>query len=191
MTQAQIDVLKLATITNLEHGSHSPNEKQMCAMEAVAYNAVDALCKAGVSHADAIALRRISMTLHRWHELECGTGDDYKSYCIVRGNLTRERVKTEQGLNCRRDSFEYDDAGKPYLETHFHQGDAKARYTPVGDRERGALKRLAAIVARYPGLSYYVQGDPRGAALYILRPGDIPEGAAVDSCYSRGIVVCK
>jgi hypothetical protein len=46
-------------------------------------------------------------------------------------------------------------------------------------------------MARYPGFASYVQGDPRGAALYILRPGDVREGADVSSCYSNGIAVYK
>lgn len=63
------------------------------------------------------------------------------------------------------------------------------RRFPCNDRETGALKRLAKIMARYPNLGYYVQGDPRGAALYILRPGDVPEGQDVNAYYSRGIAV--
>jgi hypothetical protein len=34
-----------------------------------------ALLRAGVSEADAYALRRAAMQLHRWYELECGTGN--------------------------------------------------------------------------------------------------------------------
>lgn len=34
-----------------------------------------------------------------------------------------------------------------------------------------------------------VQTDPRGAALYILRPGDVSDGADVSSCYTRGICI--
>jgi len=79
---------------------------------------------------------------------------------------------------------------------------------PAADRQRGALRRLDAIVtarnvragwvqnAGYYGgapsafpLSYYVQGDPRGAMLYILRPGDVPDGQDADSYYSRGIAI--
>ena len=60
---------------------------------------------------------------------------------------------------------------------------------PAPDRERGALKRLAAIMARHAPLESYVQGDPRGVALYILRPGDVPKGSRAESCYSRGIAV--
>lgn len=62
---------------------------------------------------------------------------------------------------------------------------------PTPDRETGAIKRLNAIMARYPKLSAYLQGDCRGAAVYILRPGDVPEGCNVNSYYSRGIAVFK
>jgi hypothetical protein len=57
------------------------------------------------------------------------------------------------------------------------------------DRERGALRRMADIMARYPGLTAYVQGDPRGCALYILRPSDVPESKDADAYYNRGIPV--
>ena len=76
------------------------------------------------------------------------------------------------------------------MERHAHN-EKKPRYYRVPDRERGALKRLAKIMERYPTLKAYVQGDPRGAALYILRPGDVPEGKDADAYYSRGIVVCR
>ena len=147
------------------------------------YNCVDALCRAGIAHTDAIALRRISMTLHRWHELECGDGNDYASWCLSRG-------KKDKG-----GAFEYDDAGQPWLETHYNRvGLVSANvpsYRRIPDRERGALKRLAAIMARYPTLTSYVQGDPRGASLYILRPDDVPEGKHAESYYSRGVAVYK
>lgn len=115
---------------------------------------------AGVEWDDAEALRRISMTLHAWHEGECG--NDYG--CIERDEET----------------------GKAYTR-HSYSG---KRY-PIADRETGALKRLAKLMAKYPTLSYYVQGDPRGASLYILRPGDIPEGKDVAAYYNRGIAVYK
>lgn len=45
--------------------------------------------------------------------------------------------------------------GKPYwLNSH-----TMCR-TPVADREKGALKRLAAIMARYPQLDHYVARRP-------------------------------
>ena len=59
------------------------------------------------------------------------------------------------------------------------------------DRETAALKRLAKIIAAYPGFGFHVNGDPRGSALFIMRPGDVPAGADIDACYNRGIAVFK
>ena len=145
---------------------------------------------AGISWDDACALRRISMTLHRWHELECGDGNDYGSWCITRGRKETLRSGRE-GPNT---VFIHDDDGKPYLEHHHYlhgAGKDTITYSPLPDRERGAQKRLAKIMARYPAHQAYVQTDPRGCALYILRPGDVPAGSDVSSCYSRGIAVYK
>ena len=61
--------------------------------------------------------------------------------------------------------------------------------SPMADWEKGALKRLTKIMAGYPHLTHYLQTDPRGAALYILRPGDVPEGQNVEAYYNRGICV--
>ena len=135
----------------------------------------------GISLADATALRRIAMTLHRWHELECGDGNAHASWCLVRGH---KRGK-DSSLG-----FRHDEDGTPFMEIHRHSENVP-RYTPVADRERGASKRLGKIMAGYPGMIAYVQGDPRGASLYILRPGDVPEGAQVESCYNRGVAVYK
>lgn len=130
----------------------------------------DRLLNAGFSFDEARELRRISMTLHRWHEMECGDGNEYASWCIVRGKKTGQ-------------VFEYDDDGKPYLERHAHTSN-KPTYTLVADRERGALKRLAAIMAKYPELTSYIQGDPRGCSLYI------GEGLT-DTNYTNGIAVYR
>ncbi len=135
---------------------------------------------------DATALRRISMTLHRWHELECGDGNQHGSWSITRGRKTKA-------------FFDYDDDGKPYLEHHHYlhgHGKDYTSYSPMPDRERGALKRLDKIMVRYPGFVSYVQGDPRGCALYILSPelvARLPDGANGDvgSIYSSGIAVYK
>lgn len=76
----------------------------------------------------------------------------------------------------------------------------------IPDRETGALRRLAKIMRAVnerrfvvdaastldphcDDLTTYIQTDPRGAALYILRPGDIPAGCSVKSCYTRGVCV--
>lgn len=112
----------------------------------------------GIAPDDATTLRRISMTLHRWHELECG---------IDNGGVERD----EKTGKC----FWYSS----------HTG----KRSPFADRETGALKRLKAIMAKHPKLGYYVQGDPRGCALYIIRPGDVPAGQDVDAYYNRGLAV--
>lgn len=126
---------------------------------------LNTLQRAGISRADAEALRRISMTLHRWHELECG---------------------------CEHGAIERDeDTQRTYWVHASLPGAATTRRTPCADRETGARKRLAAIMARYPTLSAYIQGDPRGCALYVIRPGDLVDGQTVDSCYSRGLAVHK
>lgn len=134
-------------------------------------NCLMRLQAAGISRDHACTLRRISMTLHRWYELECGDGNDYASWTIARGHKANG-------------AFEYDDAGKPFVEYHSHTGN-KARYTATPDRERGALKRLGKIMADYPAHSFYVQTDPRGCSLYISQAGE----ALTDSNYNRGIAV--
>ena len=112
----------------------------------------------GFSEVESEQLRRISMTLHRWHELECGDG----SGCIERDE--------ETGLAYWLNSM----SGKRYR---------------MADRETGARRRLVKIISQHPTLSTYIQTDPRGAALYILRPGDVPKGKDVDAYYNRGICI--
>ena len=63
------------------------------------------------------------------------------------------------------------------------------RICAAPDRERGAIRRLDAIMSAHAPLSYHLQTDPRGATLYILRPGDVPAGQHAESYYSRGICV--
>jgi hypothetical protein len=117
----------------------------------------------GFTQPEATALRRISMTLHRWYERECGIDGG----CIERDEATN------------RPLWRSEYTGRTY---------------PVADRETGALKRLRKIMEQRNSrtgtpISYYVQTDPRGAPLYILRPGDVPEGERADCYYSRGICV--
>lgn len=130
------------------------------------------LCALGFTLYESDALRRISRTLRRWHELECG---------IDAGVIERD-----------------DATNKPYWVTE------SGRRWPVADRERGALRRLGRIIGHrntrvwaasgahavhVHAVHPYIQTDPRGAALYILRPGDVPAGADAGSYYTRGICV--
>lgn len=133
-----------------------------------------ALKSLGFTADEVNQLRRISMTLRRWYEKECGIDGG----CIERDELT----------------------DKPYWRSAY-----SGKRWIIADHERGALKRLALIIdavnrarrTAYAGaqlapkepLDYYVQTDPRGAALYILRPGDVPKGEWMASYYNRGIVV--
>ena len=115
-----------------------------------------ALYQNGISTDDADALRRISMTFHRWNENECN------------GVIQRD-----------------EETGIPY----WYSSETGRKFGKLPDRDKGAQKRLAAIMAKYPTLTAYEQTDPRGCALYILRPGDVLEGHDVSDCYSRGIAV--
>lgn len=130
------------------------------------YEVLSRLEEAGISYEHANALRRISMTLSRWGELECGDGH---------GMIERDEV-----------------TGKPYYYRSNHSyvdpHDPRARYR-IADREKGALKRLQAIVAQYPEFVAYHQTDPRGCAVYLVRKSDVPEGTNIDSVYNRGIAV--
>ncbi|MBM3542873.1 MAG: hypothetical protein FJX51_12585 [Alphaproteobacteria bacterium] len=112
----------------------------------------------GIAEHDVLALRRVAKTLHRWHERECGDGSHV---------------------------LERHDGEVPYEVYYGGRGEPTQRRVP--DLEKGALKRLAAIMARYPTLTAYIQTDPRGAPLYLLRPEDII--GDVSDCYTRGTAV--
>lgn len=137
------------------------------------------LIELGFTADEAEQLRRISRVLHRWHELRCGDG----ASCLVRGHWDPHEGE-----------FRYDEDGAPYLELADAHG--RGRYLRVPDRERGARRRLARILearnrraAAGDEIRPYIQTDPRGAALYLLQPGDIPDGADPADYYRRGICV--
>lgn len=134
------------------------------------YEVINRLQAAGISYEHANALRRISMTLSRWGELECGDGNEYGSWAIERDEATE----------------------LPYMVRHRYahgQGKDTVHRTRIADREKGALRRLHAIVTHYPDFVAYHQTDPRGCAVYLVRKSDVPEGTSIDSVYNRGIAV--
>lgn len=141
-----------------------------------------ALAMYGISEEEARALRRISMTLRRWHEMECGTD---------RGAIERDGPNGE---------------GRPRYRSNYslEKGIPLEKCPIVADRERGALKRLAAICKPHSRrVVPYVQGDPRGCALYLvpvkrlrdaqkgwaIRRPETPKSRVIDSIYSQGIAV--
>lgn len=129
---------------------------------------LDALQRAGISAEDIQPLRRISMTLHRWFELECGTGTDTVSESVERDETT----------------------GKPFHRIQYmgRSGWIDKRY-PIADREKGAMKRLDAFRAKYLNIIFYVQSDPRGCALYAVTSDKVRAGEDVGAVYNRGIAI--
>lgn len=130
---------------------------------------LDSLRRAGIEKEDLQPLRRISMTLHRWFELECGTGNDRVTESVERNEETDKPFKRIQ----------YMGAGNKWVDKRY----------PIADKEKGAIKRLDVLRAKYPALVFYVQGDPRGCALYAVPVSSIREGENVDSIYNRGIAI--
>lgn len=120
----------------------------------------------GIDYSTAQRLRRIEMTLSRWYELECGNGNDYASWAIERDEAS----------------------GKPFMVTYPYSGRSYRR--PIPDKEAGAKKRLAGIMAGLPDLWAYTRTDPRGCALYVGRKSEIPAGEPLARFYTRGVAVC-
>ena len=141
----------------------------------------------GFYFGEACALRRIEMTLQRWGERECG---DAQGRCIERD----------------------DETGKPFAT--YETGTGKRGRYAVADREAGALRRLAAIVAarngravarhmangghlgdKLPGFVIpYHQGDCRGCNLYLVTRAQLMDQGdkllPLDQYYTRGLAVC-
>lgn len=133
------------------------------------YQLIERLKSLGFSYDEAQALRRIEMTLQRWAEKECGDSNDYCSSSVERDETT----------------------GRPFrVVMPHHLKPSEGTRTPIADREGGALKRLAKIMASHPDVVPYVQGDPRGCALYVVPKSALNDGAALDSVYTRGVAVC-
>ena len=118
----------------------------------------------GFTYDEAVALRRIEMTLNRWAALECGDGNARQSWAIERDQ----------------------DTEKPFMV--IHPNDGKSHRYAVADREAGALRRLAVIMKAHPDFVSYHQTDPLGCALYIIRKADVL-GCELSSVYSRGLAV--
>lgn len=87
---------------------------------------------------------------------------------------------------CCNEDIEETDDGKAWLTVHGIRGNHRFR---IPNREAGALRRLAAIMAPHKRrLVAFHQSDPRGAALYIVRRKDV-RGSSLGGNYTRGIAV--
>jgi hypothetical protein len=140
-------------------------------------NNTPALVRLGISEDDAQKLRRVEARLHRWHELECGIAhplNETWTVCIERDEKTGRTSKRVMG---------HDYSGQYFDRRHY-----------CADDETLAHKRLASIMEAYPELYAFVQGDPRGCALYIIPRHDVvaAEAKGEDASYiysSRGVAV--
>lgn len=139
-----------------------------------------ALATVGLSRDEAEQLRRISLQFHSWHERQCN--EDIRVGFYRNGEF-------HDWDEHRALAAEY---GYSRLTYTFFQGSRRGYQIP--NRGAGAERRLAALMAPHKRrLCYYVQTDPRGAALYIvsrkqlLRCGKKP--ADLDSCYTIGTAV--
>jgi hypothetical protein len=123
----------------------------------------------GFTADETAALLKAERALHRWSEMECGTGNDRMTVSIERDEQT----------------------GKPFRRVQYMGANGWVdRREPCRDMESAALRKIRALFSGKSALAFYRQGDPRGCALYVLRVGDVPEGESVDAYYSRGIPVC-
>lgn len=125
------------------------------------WESIERAKRCGLTEQDAVAVRRIALTLHRWFELECGCDN---------GLIERDEVS---GIPY------YTRTNHSYLDPH----DSRATHR-IADRETGARKRLDKIMAKYPQLRAWVQTDPRGGTIYLCKPED-----ATESLYTRGVFI--
>ena len=118
------------------------------------------LCEHGFTDKEVEAMRRVSHTLTRWCEAECN-GEIER----MTGSNKPEHVHESRGL------------GGQWIRYHY----------PIPDRENGAIKRMARILANHSGWAWYYQTDPRGCAVYLYRVDDpvlTYGGVSVESCYN-------
>jgi hypothetical protein len=136
------------------------------------------------------------MTLHRWHELECGDGNG----CIERDETTGKAYWLNSYTMRRTPIADRETGARKRLDRivndrNRRKAEERAACPNCGQWQHGTGDCLNECVKRglapsRKALGYFIQTDPRGAALYIIRPGDVPpEGKSVESYYSRGICV--
>lgn len=132
------------------------------------HKTVQSLTATGINLDDAITLTKIGKSLHRWFELEQGGKDEKKDWKIER-----------------------DEEDNPHLAITFFRDGFKSSFR-IPDREKGAVRRLTKIMAKYPKFKAFIQkADPSKPTLYVLRPGDLddlPKGKKIDYA-GKGIPV--
>ena len=109
----------------------------------------------------------------------------HEAETLRRAQLTLRRWSERE---CNGEVEIDDETDKAYSVYNGRTGDAIKHRIP--NRDKGARERVEKVMKNHEGYRAYFQGDPRGCALYILRPSDLQEGKDVNSYYSRGIAVC-
>lgn len=122
----------------------------------------NALSSRGLTQSEIFDLLRCSRRLSRWCEHEANGA-------IQRNGITNT----------------------PY----WYNTNTGDRLDKARDTETATIKKIEKIISdcnvrTAAGLNYYYQGDCRGCALYILRPGDVPVGEDPSAYYNSGIAVC-
>lgn len=175
----------------------------------------DSMRQLGFTFDEIETLRRAQLTLHRWAERKCNgeierdeeTGEVYSVYQgFGEGKHRHATADRETG------------ALKRIADTLVARNERECGYyvgTSSDERFPGIISgpfktppdllskshllyvksgntgwRKAKPPEKFATLTFYHQTDPRGCALYIIRPGDVPEGEDVSAYYSRGIAVC-
>ena len=139
----------------------------------------DTLRSLGFTTDEAEQLRRISMTLRRWHERECGTDRG----CIERDETTGRTFWINSMTGRRYPTPDRETGARKRLKRIIATRNARITDDSSADAERHIHAKLVGVV------DAYIQTDPRRCALYILRPGDVPDGGDPSAYYSRGIAV--
>lgn len=111
------------------------------------------LAHEGFEPAEIATLRRASMTLHRWYEMECGTDNG----CVERDEVTC-KTYWHNSITGRRNPIPDRETGAR-ARIAAVMGARNARFAPANPRAR----RLTKCVV-------YIQTDPRECALLILTP---------------------
>ena len=124
------------------------------------WEVVERVKRLGVIETDALALRRIAVTLHNWHEKECGTDHG----CIERDETT----------------------GKAYWlnSTTRQRSPVRDMETGALTRLQGIMARYRRRMVPY------VQTDPRGASLYLVPRKTLKwYQQPIDQIYSQGVAI--
>jgi hypothetical protein len=105
-------------------------------------------------------LLRVEKKLRRWHELQCG---------VEAGHV--EEIGGEG-------------SGKwEFVNRHGYR-------SPIRDAGKQAEKALNAFTDENSDLFIYVQPDPRGCALYLLKKSQVESGEELSAVYMRGVAIC-